>query len=95
MLEASIEDKAQAVEGVVEAVASVRKQNRSLEKKLSKLHVKRTKRGSSREALEDLQVRLAAVLFRSSFSLLAIYGTAPCLGSCVLTVVACSAFVLS
>ena len=63
MLEASIEDKAQAVEGVVEEVASVRKQTRSLEKKLSKLHVKRTKRGSSREALEDLQVRLMCCHF--------------------------------
>ena len=58
MLEAAIEEKAAAAESIVAEASQVRKENRSLEKKLSKLQVKRTKRGSSREALEYLQEQI-------------------------------------
>ena len=47
--------QARTVEQVVQEAKALRKENRGLEKKMSKLHVKRSKRGSSREVLEQLQ----------------------------------------
>jgi hypothetical protein len=58
MLEASIEEKARLVEAAVDEVAALRKDNRALEKKLAKLPVKRSNRGSSQEALAQLQQRV-------------------------------------
>jgi len=60
MLESAIEEKAVTVESVCETTARIRKENRSLEKKLSKLQVKRTRRGSSRETLDGLRQQIEA-----------------------------------
>ena len=60
MLEAAIDEKANAVGRVCSEIDTVHKSNRALERKLGKLHVKRTKRGSSREVLQQLQQQIEA-----------------------------------